>query len=97
MLPVRLALYPRGWCKLLRFEGAVRRLSAAVAAGADIGFLEDITTAEEAREVWKQLAPTSMLLDMVEQGATSSWTHAEAKELVFKVIISTFLLSGLLL
>lgn len=72
------------------FEEAVRRLKAAVAAGADVGFLEGVTSAEEAREVCKLMAPTPMLLNMVEHGATPSWTPAEARELGFKLIIFPF-------
>ncbi|USP74361.1 methylisocitrate lyase [Curvularia clavata] len=72
------------------FEEAVRRLKAAVEAGADVGFLEGVTTADEAREVCKLMWPTPMLLNMVEHGATPSWTPAEAKELGFKIIIFPF-------
>ncbi|KAH6986921.1 Pyruvate/Phosphoenolpyruvate kinase-like domain-containing protein [Ilyonectria destructans] len=72
------------------FDEAVGRLKAAVVAGADVGFLEGVTTAEEAREVCKLMAPTPMLLNMVEHGATPSWTPAEAKELGFKMIIFPF-------
>lgn len=72
------------------FDEAVRRLKAAVAAGADVGFLEGVNTAEEAREVCKQLAPTPMLLNMVEHGATPSWTPKEAREFGFKLIIFPF-------
>lgn len=72
------------------FDEAVVRLKAAVAAGADVGFLEGITTAEEAREVCRVMAPTPMLLNMVEHGATPSWTPAEAKELGFKMMIFPF-------
>ncbi|KAF6806572.1 carboxyphosphonoenolpyruvate [Colletotrichum musicola] len=64
------------------FDEAVRRLEVAVEAGADVGFLEGVTTAEEAREVCRRLAPTPMLLNMGEHGATPSWTPAEAGNLV---------------
>ncbi|KAI8281694.1 Carboxyvinyl-carboxyphosphonate phosphorylmutase [Colletotrichum sp. SAR 10_98] len=72
------------------FDEAVHRLKVAASAGADVGFLEGVTTAEEAREVCKRVAPTPMLLNMVEHGATPSWTPAEAQELGFKVIIYPF-------
>jgi 2-methylisocitrate lyase-like PEP mutase family enzyme len=72
------------------FDEAVRRLQAAVGAGADIGFLEGVTTAEEARKVCELMAPTPMLLNMVEHGATPSWTPDEAKELGYKMIIFPF-------
>ncbi|EKJ71959.1 hypothetical protein FPSE_07813 [Fusarium pseudograminearum CS3096] len=63
---------------------------AAVKAGADVGFLEGITTEEEAREVCRIMAPTPMLLNMVEHGATPSWTPAEAADFGFKLIIFPF-------
>ncbi|KAI8649139.1 Methylisocitrate lyase [Fusarium keratoplasticum] len=72
------------------FDEAVRRLQAAVGAGADIGFLEGVTTAEEARKVCELMAPTPMLLNMVEHGATPSWTPDEAKELGYKMVIFPF-------
>lgn len=72
------------------FDDAVERLRAAVRAGADVAFLEGVTSKEEAREVCRVLAPTPVLLNMVENGATPSWTAAEVKELGFRVIIWPF-------
>ncbi|KAJ6030174.1 oxaloacetase-like protein [Penicillium canescens] len=72
------------------FEDAVKRLKAAVQAGADVAFLEGVTTKEEAGEACRLLSPTPVLLNMVENGATPSWTPAEAKELGFRIIIWPF-------
>lgn len=72
------------------FDEAVARLKAAAAAGADVAFLEGITTAEEAKDVCRQMSPVPVLLNMVEHGATPSWTPAEAQELGFKIIIFPF-------
>lgn len=72
------------------FNEAIARLKSAVAAGADVLFLEGITTAEEAREACNLLAPTPMLLNMVEHGATPSWTPAKARELGYKLMIFPF-------
>lgn len=72
------------------FDEAVARLEAAVKAGADVGFLEGVTSEREAREVCKLLAPTPMLLNMVENGATPSWTPEQARELGFRIIIFPF-------
>lgn len=69
------------------FEEAVRRLQAAIAAGADVAFLEGITSMDEASEVCRRLAPTPVLLNMVEYGATPSWSVSEARELGFRIII----------
>lgn len=72
------------------FDEAVSRLKAAVGAGADVAFLEGVTSEAEAREVCRQLAPTPVLLNMVEHGTTPSWTPAQAKDMGFKIIIFPF-------
>ncbi|KAL2846325.1 Pyruvate/Phosphoenolpyruvate kinase-like domain-containing protein [Aspergillus pseudodeflectus] len=72
------------------FDEAIVRLKAAVEAGADVAFLEGVTSADEAREVCRLLSPTPVLLNMVENGATPSWTPEEARELGFKIIIFPF-------
>lgn len=72
------------------FDEAVARLKAAVRAGADVGFLEGVTSECEAREVCRLLAPTPMLLNMVENGATPSWTPEQAREFGFRIIIFPF-------
>ena len=72
------------------FDEAVRRLRVAVEAGADVGFLEGVTTEEEAREVCRLMAPTPMLLNMVEHGATPSWTPKQARDMGFKIQIFPF-------
>ncbi|KAM0327693.1 hypothetical protein ACHAQA_005988 [Verticillium albo-atrum] len=72
------------------FEESIARLKAAAAAGADVAFLEGITTEQEARDACQLLAPTPVLLNMVENGATPSWTPAEAKEMGFRMMIFPF-------
>lgn len=72
------------------FDDAIKRLKTAVDNGADVTFLEGIRTKDEARAACRLLAPTPVLLNMVENGATPSWTAAEAKELGFKIIIWPF-------
>lgn len=69
------------------FDEAVKRLKAAAVAGADVAFLEGIHTKEQAKFACEQLAPTPVLLNMVEHGATPSWSVTEASELGFKIII----------
>ncbi|KAK4092077.1 hypothetical protein Purlil1_3330 [Purpureocillium lilacinum] len=73
------------------YEEAVRRLKLAVSAGADVAFLEGVQTEEQARGVCRELAPTPVLLNMVENGATPSWTPDQAREFGFKIIIFPFL------
>jgi 2-methylisocitrate lyase-like PEP mutase family enzyme len=72
------------------FDEAIRRLKAAIQAGADVAFLEGVTTEDEASEACRLLAPTPVLLNMVEHGATPSWTPEKAKELGFRIIIFPF-------
>jgi len=74
----------------LGYDEALKRLRSAVAAGADIGFLEGITSRDECRRICKDMAPTPMLLNMVEHGATPSITPEEAQEMGFRVIIFPF-------
>jgi 2-methylisocitrate lyase-like PEP mutase family enzyme len=71
----------------LGYDCAVSRLKAAIRAGADVAFLEGITSKEEGRRVCAELAPTPVLLNMVAGGVTPYITVAEAKELGFKIII----------
>ncbi|KEF57449.1 methylisocitrate lyase [Exophiala aquamarina CBS 119918] len=76
------------------FEEAIKRLQAAFEAGADVAFLEGITSREEAKEVCRILAPRPVLLNMVEHGATPSITPQEAEDLGFKIIIFPFAAIG---
>ncbi|KAE8148315.1 Pyruvate/Phosphoenolpyruvate kinase-like domain-containing protein [Aspergillus avenaceus] len=76
------------------YEESVARLRAARDAGADVGFLEGITSKEMARQVVKELAPWPLLLNMVEHGATPSISAAEAKEMGFRIIIFPFAALG---
>ncbi|RMZ75358.1 hypothetical protein DV738_g5520, partial [Chaetothyriales sp. CBS 135597] len=72
------------------YEEAIRRLKAAHAAGADMAFLEGITSKQQAREAVQAVAPMPALLNMVEGGATPSFSAAEAREIGFKVMIVPF-------
>ncbi|KAL1848592.1 hypothetical protein Plec18167_002217 [Paecilomyces lecythidis] len=72
------------------YEESLRRLKAARDAGADVGFLEGVTSKEMARQVVRDLAPWPMLLNMVEHGATPTISAPEAREMGFKIIIFPF-------
>lgn len=76
------------------YDEAVRRLFAARDAGADVGFLEGITSREMARRVVKDLAPWPLVLNMVEHGATPAISAPEAKEMGFKMVIFPFAALG---
>jgi 2-methylisocitrate lyase-like PEP mutase family enzyme len=69
------------------YDTALSRLKSAVKVGADVAFLEGITSKEQAKKVCEELAPTPVLLNMVDGGVTPHFTVAEAKETGFKVII----------
>ncbi|KAL0944339.1 carboxyphosphonoenolpyruvate [Colletotrichum truncatum] len=72
------------------FDEAMARLKAAVAAGADVAFLEGVRSEEQAREACKALSPTPVLLNMVEHASTPSWTAAQAKDIGYRMMIVPF-------
>lgn len=76
------------------YEEAVARLRAARDAGADVGFLEGITSREMAIQIVRDLAPWPLLLNMVEHGATPAISSREAREMGFKIVIFPFATIG---
>ena len=77
------ALQRYGW------DEAIKRLKAAKACGADVGFLEGIRSGEEARNAVKAL-DFPLLLNMVYGGSTPAISVAEAREIGFKIVIFPF-------
>lgn len=73
----------------LGYNESIARLRAALEAGADVAFLEGITT-EEARLAVKDLAPWPVLLNMVEHGVTPNISADEAYDMGFRVVIFPF-------
>ncbi|KAI5928769.1 carboxyvinyl-carboxyphosphonate phosphorylmutase [Camillea tinctor] len=71
----------------LGYDESVARLRAAIAAGADVAFLEGMRTKEQMAQVVKDLAPTPCFLNMVGGGVTPLVTSTEAKELGYKIVI----------
>ncbi|KAL2134264.1 hypothetical protein VTI74DRAFT_631 [Chaetomium olivicolor] len=71
----------------LGFEEAVARLKAAVAAGADVAFLEGMRTEEEMRRVVEIMAPTPCLLNLVAGGLTPLLPASAAQHLGFRIVI----------
>lgn len=71
----------------LGFEAAVTRLKKAIDVGADVAFLEGLTSKEEAIRVCQELAPTPVLLNMAHGGLTPTFHVDEAKEMGFKIVI----------
>ncbi|KAJ5773466.1 Pyruvate/Phosphoenolpyruvate kinase [Penicillium paradoxum] len=69
------------------YEESLARLRAARDAGADVGFLEGISSREMARQAVGDLAPWPLLLNMVEHGSTPSISTQEARDIGFRIII----------
>lgn len=74
----------------LGYDESIRRLKLARDAGADVGFLEGLTSKEQARQTVADLAPWPVLLNMVEHGATPSISVSEAGEMGFRIVIFPF-------
>lgn len=72
------------------YDEAISRLKAAHDVGADVAFFEGFTSKEQGKQIVKALSPMPVLLNMVEAGATPSFSAAEAKEAGFKIMIVPF-------
>jgi 2-methylisocitrate lyase-like PEP mutase family enzyme len=77
----------------LGYKQAIQRLKAAHEAGADVAFLEGITSKDEARAVVRDMGSCPVLLNMVDNGTTPSISVAEAQAMGFRIII--FPLAGI--
>ena len=71
----------------LGFDAAVARLKKAIAIGADVAFLEGLTSEDDARRTCAELAPTPVLLNMAHGGVTPSFDVDEAKQMGFRIVI----------
>jgi len=69
------------------FEEGVKRLKAAIAAGADVAFMESPRTKDEARRLVQALAPTPVMINVLPNGLTGNYTTQDCKELGFKLAI----------
>lgn len=78
----------------LGYAESVARLRAAREAGADVGFLEGISSREMAKKVIDDFAGWPLVLNMVEHGSTPSISSQEAQELGFRIIIFPFATIG---
>ncbi|TFK39566.1 Pyruvate/Phosphoenolpyruvate kinase-like domain-containing protein [Crucibulum laeve] len=68
-------------------DEALERLKAAVAAGADVAFLEGVRNREDVERTVMELAPTPVLLNIVHGGSTPDFTVKEAQALGVKLVI----------
>lgn len=71
----------------LGYDEALARLNGAIKIGADVAFLEGVTSKEEARQVCHDLSPTPVLFNAVSGGVSPDLAAAEAKDLGFRMII----------
>lgn len=71
----------------LGYEAARDRLKKAVELGADVAFLEGVGSAEEARQICLDLAPTPVLFNCVSGGVSPEWSAGEAQDLGFRIVI----------
>lgn len=76
------------------YDAARDRLKAAMAAGADVAFLEGITSKDQARQICADLAPAPVLYNCVAGGVSPEVSVQEAKELGFKIVIYPALCLG---
>ena len=73
------------------YDEAIQRLKEAYKVGADVAFFEGFVSKEQGRQIVKDLEPMPVLLNMVEAGATPSFTASEAKEAGFRIMIVPFI------
>lgn len=71
----------------LGYDNAMQRLKRAIALGADVAFLEGITSKEQAKQVCEDLSPTPVLFNAVPGGVSPYLSVQEARDLGFRIII----------
>ena len=68
-------------------DEAMTRLKKCIEIGADVAFLEGLTSLEQCKQVCEELAPTPVLLNSVPGGLTPDMSVDEARKLGFKIMI----------
>ena len=69
------------------YDEAIERLRAAVKVGADVAFLEGVTSRKEADQAVKDLSPTPCLFNSVPGGVSPDFSTREAKEIGYRIAI----------
>ena len=69
------------------FDEAMERLKMAVECGADVAFLEGVTTKEQMRRSCEMLKGTPVLLNMVPGGVTPQVSVEEARQMGYRLMI----------
>lgn len=71
----------------LGYEESIARLKGAIELGADVAFLEGITSKEQAKQACQDLSPTPVVFNAVSGGVSPELSVSEAQELGFRLII----------
>lgn len=69
------------------FQEGVKRLKAALAAGADVAFMESPRTMEEGKRLVQALAPHPVMINVLPNGLTGNYKIEDCKRLGFKIAI----------
>jgi 2-methylisocitrate lyase-like PEP mutase family enzyme len=69
------------------YDEAIKRLQAAIYEGADVAFLEGVTSREDAERACEELAPTPCLFNNVPGGVSPDFGVEECKKIGYKVAI----------
>jgi 2-methylisocitrate lyase-like PEP mutase family enzyme len=59
----------------------------AIAAGADLAFVEGVESEDHVRQAVKALAPTPVLVNLVRGGSTPDWTAADCEAMGAKLVV----------
>lgn len=76
------------------YDVAMERLKAAVAAGADVAFLEGVTSVQEAERACRELAPVPCLYNCVPGGVSPVLSVQEARACGYRMVITPTLALG---
>ena len=69
------------------FDEALERLKKSVELGADVAFLEGVTSKDEAKRACEILKGTPMLLNIVPGGVTPDMSVEEARQIGYRIMI----------
>lgn len=69
------------------FEEGVKRLKAAVKAGADVAFMESPRTRDECERLVKALHPHPVMINILPNGLTGNHTSKDCTDMGFKLAI----------
>lgn len=69
------------------FDAAISRLRNAIAAGADVAFLEGVENEEQVKQAALLLAPTPLLVNLVVGGSTPVWSAKDCEKFGAKVAV----------